>query len=73
MNNFDKKVCVVFAGNVKRFRLKNSLSVTGLAKKAGISRQHIREIELAKKRVTLPTLIKISTALGASPNELIEK
>ncbi len=53
-----------FAHQLRRLRQKEGYGVTELAKRSGISRQHIRELELpeTRKRVTIVTLNKIAQA-----------
>ena len=57
-----KDIRVKFAKRIKELRIKDGLSVAELAKKAGISRQHIRDLEMdvPQKRVTIVTLEKLA-------------
>lgn len=62
-----------FASHLKAVRLKQGLSVTQLAEKAGVSRQYIRELESPQneKRVTIVTLQKIAKALKIPISNLL--
>jgi transcriptional regulator with XRE-family HTH domain len=59
---------VRFARHLKEFRQRKGYSVSQLAERAGISRQHIRDLELdaPQKRVTIVTLEKLAKGLGVS-------
>ena len=58
-------VRVKFARLLKKLREKKGLSVSQLAKKAGVSRQHVRDLELTypTKRVTIITIEKLARGL----------
>lgn len=62
MQSMAKDIRVTFAKRVRELRLKEGLSVGEFAKKAGISRQHIRDLEMdvPQKRVTIVTLEKLA-------------
>jgi transcriptional regulator with XRE-family HTH domain len=64
-------VKVQFSKKVKALRLKRGYSVMELSRSAGISRQHMRDIELANKYVTIKTLCKLSHALGVPMWKLV--
>lgn len=55
----------LFAKRLKSLRLKKGLSVSQLAGLSGVSRQHIRELELVdtQKRITITTMKKIADGL----------
>ena len=59
-------VRVLFARRLKELRRRKGCSVSQLAKLAGVSRQHIRDLELdvPQKRVTIVTLEKLARGLG---------
>jgi transcriptional regulator with XRE-family HTH domain len=54
-----------FASKLKQLRTKEGLSISELAKRSGVSRQHIRDLEmtLPQKRVTIVTLEKLAKGL----------
>ena len=54
-----------FAKRLRQLRIKAGLSVSELAKASGVSRQHIRELEMTmpEKRVTIETLEKLAKGL----------
>ena len=55
-----------FGKRLKELREKADCSVSELAKRSGVSRQHIRDLELPfpEKRVTIVTLEKLAKGLG---------
>ena len=55
-----------FAKNVKTRREKKDLSITDLAKKAGLQRTYVSEIESGKRSITLDKAAEISAALSTS-------
>jgi len=57
---------------IKEFRKVKNLTQTQLAKKVGISRNFLSEIENGKYDIRLSLLCTISEALDSSPRELIE-
>ena len=54
-----------FAKRLRELRTKAGLSVSELAKRSSVSRQHIRDLELSypEKRVTIVTLEKLAKGL----------
>jgi transcriptional regulator with XRE-family HTH domain len=54
---------VEFPKKLKAVREKAGYSILALARRAKISRQHIRDLELGNKYITLKTLCKIANAL----------
>lgn len=56
----------LFAKRLKELRQRKGYSVSELAKRAAVSRQHIRDLELdmPQKRVTIVTLEKLAKGLG---------
>ncbi len=59
-------VRILFAKRLKELRRRKGYSVSELAKRAGVSRQHVRDLELdaPQKRVTIITLEKLAKGLG---------
>ena len=53
-----------FAAKLKDLRTKAGYSILDLARLSGVSRQHIRDLEMASKAVTIRTLCKLANALG---------
>jgi transcriptional regulator with XRE-family HTH domain len=64
----------LFAIRLRELRKKNGLSVSQLARKAQISRQHIRELEIpdCRKYVTIKTLCKLSKAFDRPVWEMLK-
>ena len=60
-----KDIKVRFARRLKELRIKAGLSVSELAERSGVSRQHIRDLELSypQKRCTIVTLEKFAKGL----------
>jgi transcriptional regulator with XRE-family HTH domain len=71
-NNTD--VRTLFAKRLKMLRTKAGLSISGLAKLSGVSRQHVRELELpdAQKRVTITTMKKLADGLNIPMWNLVQ-
>ncbi len=63
-----------FAKRLKRLRAQGGYSVSQLAKISGVSRQHVRELELdyPGKRVTIVTLEKLARALKVPVWKLLQ-
>ena len=63
-----------FAMRLKQLRAKAGYSVPELAKISGVSRQHIRDLELnyPEKRVTIVTLEKLARALKIPAWKLLQ-
>ncbi|WP_258348948.1 helix-turn-helix domain-containing protein [Saccharopolyspora gregorii] len=62
---------VPLAGNLRRLRRQNGLSVVELARRAGTSRATLTQIEAGGGNPTLDTLYALATALDAGLAELI--
>ena len=58
--------------NLRKLRLKKNFSQGDLAKKLGVDRAYISNIENGRMNPTLSTLEKISKALGISSSELLK-
>lgn len=56
---------------IKEIRVKKGMSISELAKKAGISKSIISKVERKEVIPSLITLCKISKALGVNLEELI--
>ena len=63
-----------FAQHLRKLRDRRKYSVSELAKRSGVSRQHIRDLELdvPQKRVTIVTLEKLARGLGAPVWKLLK-
>jgi len=61
-----RNIRVRFGRRLKTLRGKACYSVSELAKRSGVSRQHIRDLELPfpEKRATIETLEKLAKGLG---------
>ena len=63
-----------FSKRLRCLREKAAYSIPELAKKAGVSRQHIRDLELPfpQKRVTITTIEKLAGALKVPAWKLLQ-
>ena len=54
--------------------IQKNLSVSELAKRSGVSRQHVRDLELRDpvKRATIVTVEKLAKGLGVPPWKLLQ-
>ena len=68
-----KDIRIRFGERLKELRTEAGLSVTELAKRSGVSRQHIRDLELPfpEKRVTIVTIEKLAKGLKIPPWHLL--
>lgn len=58
--------------NVTRLRKARKLTKYKLAQHAGISRAYLGAVEAGKSDPSVSTLVKIASALGVKPGELLE-
>ena len=56
---------------LRAVRLKRGYTQEQLAESAGISAQHCSGIECGNAKVSLPALVRLCNALGATPNEIL--
>ena len=68
-----KDIRVRFAQHLKKLRERKKFTISQLAKRSGVSRQHIRDLELdvPQKRVTIITLEKLANGLSVPMWELL--
>ena len=59
-----------FGKNVVRLRVAKGLTQEGLAEDAGISCRYAQSVEAGEYFPSLPTLVKLKNALGASWDDL---
>lgn len=60
------------AKNLKKIRTEKNVTQIEIAKKIGVDRAFISNIENAKTNPTLSTITSIAKALGVSTNELLK-
>ena len=58
--------------NLKRIRIKKNITQVEIAKKLGVDRSFVSNIENAKTNPTLATITSLAQALGVSTNELLK-
>lgn len=61
-----------FASNVRRTMAEKGLTVSDLADRAELSRNHVNLILRGRRKVQLDTLLKLAGALGVPPEQLLE-
>lgn len=64
-------VCMITAGNIKKYRLANGWTMTDLATQTNVRWQTIQNYEQGKNRLCTSRLMDISRALGVSPMDLL--
>lgn len=63
----------IFGRNVRRFRIRASLSQEAVAERVGVDRAHISSMERGQQNVTLLTLWHTAQALGVKPVDLLSE
>lgn len=58
--------------NLKRIRIKKNITQVEIAKKLGVDRSFVSNLENAKTNPTLATITNLAQALGVSTNELLK-
>jgi len=58
--------------NIKRIRTKKNITQVEIAKKLGVNRSFVSNLENAKTNPTLSTITNLAQALGVSTNELLK-
>lgn len=58
--------------NLKRIRVKKNITQVEIAKKLGVDRSFVSNLENAKTNPTLATITNLAQALGVSTNELLK-
>jgi len=58
--------------NIKRIRNKKNITQVEIAKKLGVDRSFVSNLENAKTNPTLATITNLAQALGVSTNELLK-
>lgn len=69
-----KDIKVRFAERLRTLRKKAGLSISELADRSGVSRQHIRDLEMPipQKRVTIETQEKLAKGLKIPISKLLQ-
>ncbi len=65
--------CASLAAALKKERVRQKLSMNGLAERAGLSQQMVSYVERGMRKPTLDTLFRMSVALEVNLSTLIEK
>jgi transcriptional regulator with XRE-family HTH domain len=69
----DEKLIRKFGRNLKEIREKKGVSLRDLALEADLSANTISEIELGKRDPRMTTVVKLASALGIDPADLLPK
>ena len=67
MNNLN----IIFAKNLKRFRMEAGLSQEELASRAGLHRTYLGSIEREERNPSLKNVERLAKGLDISPTELL--
>lgn len=60
----------MFGAHIRKLRIERGMSQEQLAERAQVHRTYIGMLERGEKNATITTLVKISTALNVSINQL---
>jgi DNA-binding XRE family transcriptional regulator len=63
-------VAVVFGRNVRTVRKDHHLTQAAFAKKAGLERTYISDVERGSRNITLASMVRIARALGTTTANL---
>lgn len=66
------EINVIVSKNIKAARQRKGLSQEALADLCGLHRTYIGAVERAERNITLQTLAKLASALGLTPQSLLE-
>jgi transcriptional regulator with XRE-family HTH domain len=69
----DEKLIRKFGRNLKDIREQKGISLRDLALEADLSANTISEIELGKRDPRMTTVVKLASALGIDPADLLPK
>jgi transcriptional regulator with XRE-family HTH domain len=69
----DERLIKKFGRNLKEIREKKCISLRDLALEADLSANTISEIELGKRDPRMTTVVKLASALGIDPADLLPK
>jgi transcriptional regulator with XRE-family HTH domain len=69
----DERLIRKFGRNLKEIREQKGISLRDLALEADLSANTVSEIELGKRDPRMTTVVKLASALGIDPAELLPK
>ena len=69
----EKAINKAFGVRLKEERARSSITQDELAKRAGIGRTTVANIERGRQSVSIPVLYRLASALGVSPEVLLPK
>ena len=64
---------VVFAANLRKYRLKRNLSQEDLADLANLHRTYVGSVERAERNVSIDNMERLATAVGVSLPSLLHE
>lgn len=67
-----KQILSDFGFAVSALRYERGLTQQMLAKKAGLQRTYLAEVERGKRNATLKTIVQLARALGVTPADLVK-
>lgn len=73
MSNMSENLNIIVARNVRKIRKEKGISQEQLAIMCGLHRTYIGSVERGERNLTLVSLQRIATALGAKPEELLRE
>ena len=57
---------------LRKYRLEKELTLEQLSERVGVAHSFIHRLETGKKQPSLRMILKLATALGVRPGELVE-
>jgi transcriptional regulator with XRE-family HTH domain len=72
-NELRKQICSELARLLKEERLRQKISLNGMAERAGLNRQTVSFIEQEQRTPTVDTLLRLSDVLNIPLEDLIRK
>lgn len=60
-----------FGETVRQLRKEAGLSQEELARKAGINRTYLSDVERGERNISLQNIVRLATALNTTPGELL--
>lgn len=72
-NDLRKRICSELARLLKEERLRQKISLNGMAQRAGLNRQTVSFIEQEQRTPTVDTLLRLTEVLGLKLEDLIRK
>ena len=68
----DENHSTAFGVVLRKYRLEKELTLEQLSERVGVSHSFIHRLETGKKQPSLRMLLKLATALGVRPGDIVE-